>query len=1395
MNSSCVRFYWMWVLIFFSLEASLLFADDRGQVEPEEGLCDMSGPNFLTNPSFEQGLAGDCYGITGWTGWDQWGGSVINIGAEAYHGTNVYSANTVGGAWTPGIFQNASAVPGAYYKAVCYMKTPVGGAKFAPVNGLILMSMEFRNSGGSVIGSSSESRHFDKDFLPTNWTRFETPMALAPVGTANARVIIVYVGNNDASAPNQRVYVDAVGVYTAAVTRSGSLWNTDFDYVNPANLAMTAIPYWTRADGVAGGAARDYVKTGGCSLAIWNYETLLGQTWSPTPGYRYESGGYILVPTNKPFPSTNVYAAILQQYYDAAGAKIAEAVSAHVTYGDPTGSWIKVTASGVAPQAAATGLTYIAILGYDAAFDDVAYFDDLSHSILSTGSAPSGLLHNPGFEDGSLGNAAYLSNDLPRWTWLGGTNAGFVADAFACSNYQSLAIVYHNNMAVQTFAAQTGASYVASGCLYSPAGSHLTSTSAYATLLLEFFSSDGGAAASVSTVKSALFTQNSPTGSWVYFSVTNHAPWTGNWVTGRVACALLDSTGSQTMSGAVYFDNLSVVPTNLVWPANTQAGRLWNPGFEYTANGTKLAYIDNWSALGQEGLVDDELARSGAQALKLYAPETLLAQEFSVTPEYGYIVTGYVASVSGPGRFVGSTNALAVLVLEFYDASAHLLASSDSEPFWATNYTPDTWTRLVAAGTAPAQATYARVLCALVGQDDAFGGAVWFDDLGVSEIPHSGPTHSGFLDNPGFEDGPSGDLYNLKVAGQLPIWQWLGTNNSGFIVNDVAETGVQSLCLVYPGNLLSQDFPAQTGMYYVAQGSMRTPSINGITNGSLYGAIVLEFITDKGEVWAPSISAVKAGPIDNESPKDAWLHFSVTNRSPWDAAWVTGRVSCALLCADGNMSAAQVFFDNISVTSTVRAAMTNTQTHLLWNPGFEYTAVGAYLPYVDSWHGFGAAGQVDDGFSYSGRHSLKIFAADNLLYQDWPATQGYKYRADGFVMTPQDERFSGSNAQAVVLLQFLNRTGGVLHTYSSDPFTPDHSADAWTQLFVRGVAPMGSVTGRTLCGIVGSDNSLSGAVWFDHFDQDCVATSPSLSGLLINPGLDDNPTGDAYAMNATGDLHGWEWAGGPSVGFITRSHKLDGDQSFVLGYPRNYLMQHFTAAPGSVYRASGYLFTPADNSFYGDGLNFGQLQLQFYVDGNSDPAVIYKSPVFDENNPVDQWTPFEVIGEAPAGAIVTGALVCAIVSKGNEELLSGVIHFDEMSVFSLGQPDDSFVAWQWRHFGATNGTGTAAQDDYDNDQFDNRAEFIAGTQPTNEHSVFVFSCSRDNSAHPVVLRWSSLAQRYYTISYSTNLMAAGPFAVLQENIPARPSENVYTSSLPGDLRQSFFRIQVSTNQP
>ena len=1019
--------------------------------------------------------------------------------------------------------------------------------------------------------------------------------------------------------------------------------------------------------------------------------------------------------------------------------------------------------------------------------------------------ANANLLTNPGFESGVVNGS--LSNVV---AWTGGAS---YADAGEIVNNASLAHGGSHFLKMNAYGpvnryinqqvpiSNPGAVYQVRGWMKTPAGAdQFMADNAYVQFSIYYYNAASSPLGSVTSPRMNV-TKDSMTNWTEYVSQPVTTPANTAFVRAQIQYVRGKSPYDTNTSGVIYVDDVVLEEVSI-----PTSGAIKNPGFELMPLDVGMGAY--WDVYGNAFGVTTGFVRGGQTALQIWWKENLVGQDFPAVPGYRYEVSGYVANPTGGFEFI-SENAFATLILAYLDADGNQLASTTSE-FFTPESPKNEWMYLKATAVAPIGTVTARVFCAVLkGEGPAegdFAGSLFFDDIS-QRLVSTGNSTSGLLHNPGFEDGPTGNAYDLDAVGELMNWTWLGGDEAGFVVDAHAQAGDQSLVIVWPNNLAAQEFVAQAGMSYIVDGYIYTPTVGGLTDTTAFATILLEFFNPDGAAVTASVSVVDAGMITSTSEKGVWHHLCVTNRAPWTGP-VTGRVSCAFLDVEANHSAAEIYFDSLTVTATNISVAANTQSGALWNPGFEYTAPGTKLAYIDNWYDLGLDGSVDATFQRTGGNALKLTYTETLLAQDWAATAGYKYETAGYVSSSPTSPFTGStNAMAIVLLQYLDASGtNVLATYPSALYQPTNGAapytpGEWTLLSTRGVAPIGTVYGRTVCALVGNDDAFGGAVWFDDLSQGLVSTGGSSSGLLLNPGFEDNITGNAYDLDEAGELRHWTWGGGDNAGFIVKDYAQAGDQSLVLTWPANYMLQDFEADPAEQYVISGYMFTPSGaDKFISDGSSYGYIMVAFYIDGSADPVVenIYMTEHFTGSSPADEWVYFCVTSTVPEPvdplSVVVGRVACTIYSDDPDAdlMLGGIICYDSLSVVKVGgTPGNLFEQWQTYWFGSTSALNGGLHDDFDGDLSDNWDEFIAGTDPTSE-TAFLGMNSTRIPGQKLVIQWPSTSGRYYRILGTENKSLTG-FQVIAPNIPATVPVNVYTSSLPASVSTYYYRLEVSTN--
>jgi hypothetical protein len=810
----------------------------------------------------------------------------------------------------------------------------------------------------------------------------------------------------------------------------------------------------------------------------------------------------------------------------------------------------------------------------------------------------------------------------------------------------------------------------------------------------------------------------------------------------------------------------------------TRANELANPGFESPPPATNLAEVVGWTGTGASGSVSAAFAHEGVYALQIGGRSGIVAQTVSASGHWKYVAT--VRALRPSTDTSGAHVASAWLGLTFLNATGGaVLAVTDSLP---TNAARDTWHELRVAAPAPFATAQIRIEFGWTWNPYSLSNtaSAYFDS---ASLTGSAPTNSdcGVLINPGFDAGPPGNASPMSWEAPEDIlpWEPLSGTNNVFITQEASHDGDQCVAITFVECYVAQSFAAQTGMSYVLSGWTMTPTNQPMTaSKDVRFVMIMEFFDGTNR-----LSGFASPALTTNDPRGVWVFSGVTGRAPHHAesGTLTGRVLLGIAGSFSNYNGT-VFADSLCITP-FSSPMTNAQSGALWNPGFEYSAPGATLEYIDNWQGFGNAGMVSPDYARSGDQALIIWWTETLVGQTWAATSQCIYGTSAYLMTPSNNAFrTTGSAMGIVILQYLDATGGVIASYASDqrlyPWSP---TNAWLYCEAKGRAPQGTVLGRTLFGIVGSPGpSYGGVILFDDASQWSIPFTQT-NGLLVNGSFDSGPEGECWVLSTNGMLPGWDWTGSYAT-FISASHALDGLNSFAVSFTESLLEQRFTAVAGAMYRVDGYVQAVASSQGWWSGAS-GVLMLEFFQGTNQ---TTYVSRRFRGADMADEWKRLSVVGLAPDSGSITGRVLVGMIEDPHAVTVPAT-YFDALSMSNVA-PMDAYSLWKFNAFGDTNLPNSEPDDDYDADGFSNQDEKIVGSDAADASSGFLVYVEAPPSNGQCTIAWPSAPGRLYSVSRLTNLLF-GETTVITSDVPATPPANTVTDAPPA--LPVYYRIGVT----
>jgi hypothetical protein len=114
-------------------------------------------------------------------------------------------------------------------------------------------------------------------------------------------------------------------------------------------------------------------------------------------------------------------------------------------------------------------------------------------------------------------------------------------------------------------------------------------------------------------------------------------------------------------------------------------------------------------------------------------------------------------------------------------------------------------------------------------------------------------------------------------------------------------------------------------------------------------------------------------------------------------------------------------------------------------------------------------------------------------------------------------------------------------------------------------------------------------------------------------------------------------------------------------------------------------------------------------------------------------------------------------------------------------------AWRLLYFGTVSDPASAANADPDGDGAANWQEYLAGTDPLNDASVFKLQAASGSSGSAFALQWPTVAGKHYTLQSSTS-GGAGSWITLLNNVAGTGNQMNWTDANGAQVK--FFRALV-----
>jgi len=636
----------------------------------------------------------------------------------------------------------------------------------------------------------------------------------------------------------------------------------------------------------------------------------------------------------------------------------------------------------------------------------------------------------------------------------------------------------------------------------------------------------------------------------------------------------------------------------------------------------------------------------------------------------------------------------------------------------------DEWQYVAIRHLIPNTASRARIALQINQTGDASGAAV-FDDAAMRLVTDSDEERS--VLNGGFEQG----LHN-----EFASWNRYGSGGATNVFRDPvsANSHSGSTALQMRGSHdggtnhsgIFQNIPAREGELWEARVWACNRPADGIVSNNT-AELKLEFVNE----WGNIIQDKTLGILDADSSDD-YEKFILRGRAPSG----TKLARVVVQMNQFNFAPGSVNIDDAElhvITAEDGADLVNGDLRDYNEFGFlNWSVYGNAItnvirdPQTNALSGSGAL-QI-----WGENSSAECFSG---LYQSVPAQEGQLWKTTCWARNRPGDGLQGNN-QARLKIDYADEWGGLISSYVM-PVVDGSSSTNYRQHALIAPAPSGCAEIRVMCEIMQKDWS-GGSANFDNISLEVV---PELVGTqdvervmlagAIDPGALDT-------VHFTGDLVlDWSTQLQMDLGGTNNNPRLDRlDVAGSCTLAGSLDINMVKAFPAYIPRVSHTLEIIRASS----------------VDG-----------VFHSFS-------------SPSGEGGNGAF-SVVISATNVVLQT--IH--ELDSDGDGLPD----YWEQEHFNSVLGASTTL--DVDGDTLDNYDEYISGTIPTSDLSVFRVS-DIDASEEGRVIKWPSVEDRVYSVYSSTNLMVP-TWEMLATNMAATPAENVYTDEV-NTAEAVFYKITV-----